>query len=185
VEEEEGGVGNIYTLADGSIQYQVSSVKELGVIIDHFDKYPLLTIKQEDYLLFKEAFNLIKNKEHLTVEGLNKILSIRASINKGLSLQLKAAFSAVKPAPLPTVELKGVLTYDWLVGFVDVPPLPSGVGVAKQQEGCFLVNIQNSPTHRLRCKVELRFQVTQHYRDILLMESLVGYLDCGKVFRTR
>lgn len=166
------GVGNIYKLAKGSIQYQVSSVKELGVIIDHFDKYPLLTNKQEDYLLFVEAFNLIKNKEHLTVEGLNKILSIKASMNKGLSLQLKAAFPAVEPVPRPTVELKRPLTPDWLAGFVD-------------GEGCFLVNIQNSPTHRLGCKVELRFQVTQHSRDILLMESLVGYLDCGKVFRAR
>lgn len=61
---------------------------------------------------------------------------------------------------------------NWLAGFVD-------------GEGCFLMNVQNSSTHRLGCKVELRFQVTQHSKDILLMESLVKYLDCGKVFRSR
>jgi hypothetical protein len=44
------------------------------------------------------------------------------------------------------------------------------------------VNTQNSSTHRLGCKVELRFKITQHYQDVLLMESLVKYLDCGKVF---
>lgn len=60
------GVGNIYTLGKGTIQFQVSSVKELGVILDHFDKYLLITNKRGDYLLFKQAFNLIQNKEHLT-----------------------------------------------------------------------------------------------------------------------
>jgi hypothetical protein len=29
--------------------------------------------------------------------------------------------------------------------------------------------------------VQLKFQITQHLRDILLMESLVQYLDCGRV----
>jgi hypothetical protein len=79
------GVGNIYKLAKGSIQYQVSSVKELGVILDHFDKYLLITKKRGDYLLFKQAFNLIQNKEHLTPEGLRKLVAIKASMNKGLS----------------------------------------------------------------------------------------------------
>lgn len=41
--------------------------------------------KWGDYKLFKEAFLLIKNKEHLTKEGLKKIISIRASMNLGLS----------------------------------------------------------------------------------------------------
>jgi hypothetical protein len=43
-----------------------------------------------------------------------------------------------------------------------------------------MVKIKNSPTHRLGCKAELRFQITQHCRDELLMESLVEYLGCEK-----
>jgi hypothetical protein len=40
-----GGVGNIYQNGYGrdTILYRVSSVKDLRVIIDHFDKYPLIT----------------------------------------------------------------------------------------------------------------------------------------------
>jgi hypothetical protein len=30
--------------------------------------------------------------------------------------------------------------------------------------------------------VSLRFQLAQHYRDAALMESLINYLDCGRVF---
>jgi hypothetical protein len=75
------GVGNITSRANGSCAYSVHSIKDLVVIIDHFDKYPLITKKGADYLLFKMAVNIIKNKEHLTMEGLRKIVAIRASMN--------------------------------------------------------------------------------------------------------
>jgi len=67
-------------------------------------KYPLKTKKLADYILFKKAFNLILAKEHLTTEGLRKVVSIRASINKGLSDELKAAFPNTIPTPRPEVE---------------------------------------------------------------------------------
>jgi hypothetical protein len=41
----------------------------MGAIIDFFDKYPLITQKLADYLLFKQVFEMIKNKEHLTIKG--------------------------------------------------------------------------------------------------------------------
>jgi hypothetical protein len=56
-------------------------VQDLKVIIDHFDKYPLLTKKLADYLLFKQAFKLVLLKEHLTKEGVLKIVALKASIN--------------------------------------------------------------------------------------------------------
>ena len=71
------GVGNIYKSGSEAIEYSVTSVIDLAVIIDHFDNYPLITQKQGDYLLFKRVVNIINNKEHLTISGLQKILSIR------------------------------------------------------------------------------------------------------------
>ena len=49
-------------------------------------------IKRADYLLFKQASLLVKEKEHLRVEGLRKILSLKGSSNNGLSTKLKVAF---------------------------------------------------------------------------------------------
>jgi len=46
--------------------------------------------------LFKECFNIIKRKEHLTQEGLNRLVEFKASLNLGLSDQLKKAFPNVK-----------------------------------------------------------------------------------------
>lgn len=74
-------VGGIHFKTSQSLQFQVSSIKDLKVIIDHFDKYPLITKKFSDYKLFKEAFYLVQNQEHLTMEGLRKVVAIRASIN--------------------------------------------------------------------------------------------------------
>ena len=59
----------------------VSSLKDLTVIIDHFDRYPLITQKLSDYLLFKRIVNIKKSGSHLTLEGLQEIINVRASIN--------------------------------------------------------------------------------------------------------
>jgi hypothetical protein len=37
------------------------------------------------------------NKEHLTIQGLGKIISIKASLNLGISANLKVAFPAIIP----------------------------------------------------------------------------------------
>ena len=80
------GVGNITKSGKQAIIYRVTSVKDLiNVIIPHFDKYKLLTQKQSDFLLFKQAVELMNEKKHLISEGLNKILTIKAGMNKGRS----------------------------------------------------------------------------------------------------
>jgi hypothetical protein len=62
--------------------YNVTSLQDLtNVIIPHFDKYPLITQKLADFILFKKVIDLMNRKEHLTLEGIEKILAIKASIN--------------------------------------------------------------------------------------------------------
>jgi hypothetical protein len=61
-----GGIGTINPHGKNKIQYRVSSIKELQVIIQHFDSFPLITQKWSDFQLFKSAFELVKYKEHLT-----------------------------------------------------------------------------------------------------------------------
>jgi hypothetical protein len=79
------GVGKISTYNSNVVYFRVISVKDLAVIIDHFDKYPLITQKRADYLLFKRIVEIINRKEHLSNEGLRKIVEIIASMNLGLS----------------------------------------------------------------------------------------------------
>nr|QBM09655.1 hypothetical protein [Dactylella sp.] len=168
------GVGVVSTGGSNSqsTQLTVSSIKDLQIIIKHFDKYPLISQKLIDYQLFKEALNLILLKSHVTLEGLRKIVAIKASINKGLSNDLKIAFPGVKPVKRPEYKVDNIVIPDpqWFAGFT------SG-------EGCLLVRVKNSTTHRLGFSVELVFQINQHTRDKQLLLNLVKYLNCGIVFK--
>jgi hypothetical protein len=55
-------------------------------------------------IFFKSVLDICKSKEHLTYAGLSKILNIKASINNGLSDELKLAFPDVSPVLRPQVK---------------------------------------------------------------------------------
>ena len=151
----------------------VQSQEGIRVIIDHFERYPLLTKKREDFLLFKQVFNLIDKKEHLTLSGLHKILSIKASMNLGLPESLKAAFPNITPVQRPTRSVEELLNSNcdpyWMAGFT-------------AGEGCFSIGITPSSTIKTGVQVQLRFQLTQHSIDEAFMKSLIKFWGCGKVF---
>lgn len=162
------GVGAINKHSSKSISLRVQSFKELEVIINHFNKYPLITQKGSDFQLFKQAYEIIKDQRHLTSEGLNVLVGLKSSMNLGLSDSLKAAFPDVVPTIRPIVTDQRVLDPDWLAGFV------SG-------EGCFFVHVRKSVTHKTGYQVQLRFQITQHIRDEQLIRSIMDYFNCGNV----
>ena len=57
------------------IKFSVKSLKDLLIIINHFDKYPLRTHKRIYYELWKQVFQLMQRREHLTIEGIHKIVA--------------------------------------------------------------------------------------------------------------
>jgi hypothetical protein len=76
---------------------------------------------------------MIKNKQHLTLEGFREIVAIRSSLNKGLSENLKQGFPGIVPIPRPMIQAPEVFNSYWISGFV------SG-------DGCFFVSVFKSPT---------------------------------------
>jgi len=64
----------------------------------------MLTQKQADFELFFSVVNLMNQKEHFHLEGFTKIISIRASMNKGLPESLKIAFPNIIPILRPTID---------------------------------------------------------------------------------
>jgi len=56
--------------------------------------------------------DIMRRKEHLTLEGLRQIVAIRASMNRGLSEELKLAFPDVVPVFRPLVENPKILDPD-------------------------------------------------------------------------
>jgi hypothetical protein len=103
-----GGIGYISKLGKDAMQFRVSSVKDLEVIMTHFDNFPLITQKFSDYLLFKQALLLVKHKKHLTSEGIQELVAIKASMNTGISEEFKTnfpGFTQVMFKDLRTVHL--------------------------------------------------------------------------------
>ena len=133
------------------------------------------------------AVECVINKDHLTLEGLHKILGIKArgpkgtrtlkghsppsaSINLGLPDSLKESFSEVVQVPrplVPALNIKNINSY-WLAGFT------SG-------DGSFQIIIQNSTAYKKGCQVSLRFTVSQNVKDLFLIEGLISYLGCGRI----
>jgi hypothetical protein len=162
------GVGYISKKINNCYYYRVSSIHDLNfTIIPHFLNYPLLTQKQNDFKLFKLIIDLMIQKKHLTKAGINKIVSIKASINLGLSKTLKSDFSKIKPIPRPLSNLIINIEPYWLSGFVN-------------GDGCFSITIYKDKT-KTGFTPKLTFQITQHSKDTVLMNSLINFFNCGLI----
>ena len=92
------GGGNV-TIHKDTANYQVVSLTDLLRVIEQYNLYPLRTQKHSDFLLFKKAYDLIANKEHLL--DIKNLINIRASMNKGLPERLLLEFPNTNPEIRP------------------------------------------------------------------------------------
>ncbi|AKQ53295.1 laglidadg endonuclease (mitochondrion) [Sclerotinia sclerotiorum 1980 UF-70] len=171
IQEFFGAIGYVSKLNNSSaVEFRVSTLKDLvDVILPHFDNYPLNTKKHSDYLLFKQIVLLMLNKEHNTLEGIQKIVNIRASLNTGLSKDLKEAFPMTIPVTLNLENRikNNNLHPEWVAGF-------------STGESNFFIAVQKSKT-KSGLSTSLRFSIAQHSRDLLLLESFVNFFGSGFV----
>lgn len=166
-----GGVGSIHLASTRDIvNYSIDSIKGFNNLINHLEKYPLLTQKAADFLLFKKAVELVNDKAHLTVEGLEKMVNIKASMNLGLSDVLKSEFPGYIPVERPVINYDNInLNLSWISGFISA-------------EGNFDVRMPATGSKQ-GYRVQLRFRISQHSRDFILMQKIVEYLGSGKIYK--
>ena len=140
------------------------------MIIPHFEKFPLLTEKQADFELFKEIVTIMYNKQHLNTEGLNKIMMLKSSLNKGLTPFLLENFSNLNTIERPVRKYEfNNMNPHWITGFVEA-------------EGCFFINVIKSEAYKTGYQVKLILSVVQHSRDKILMANLVDYFNSGAIY---
>ena len=109
----------------------------------------------------------MENRAHLTIEGFNKIINIKAAINLGLSESFKSEFKYVIPVERALIKTEIIPEPYWVTGFVD-------------GEGTFDIKIYSSKTN-VGFAVQLRFRIPQHERDTKLIELLLKYFSSGSV----
>jgi len=76
--------GSVYVRLNSSqrCDFVVQDIKLLlNKLIPHFDHYPILNLKYKDYICFKKVLDIIKSKQHLTPEGLDKIKTLNLEMN--------------------------------------------------------------------------------------------------------
>ncbi len=76
------GCGVVRTNHAERMAYRVRSVEHLRErIIPFFEKHPLKSKKQIEFLKFRKVLLLMERNEHLTLEGIEKIRAIASEMN--------------------------------------------------------------------------------------------------------
>ena len=160
------GVGKIHKHGVNSVQYRIESINGLQVVLDHFDKYPLVTAKLADYILFKKALNIMRLQEHLTEKGLLTWIGIKFSMNLGLNNTIKEAFPNWEQYKVnrPEYTFNSIPDPNWVAGF------SSG-------DGSFNIKISNTASTKIGTRVPLRFAIGLNIREEELIKSLVSYFN--------
>lgn len=164
------GVGNIKIDNKNRVYYIVKKLDDIiNRIIPHFNQFPLLTNKRADFILFYQVIKILQIGDHKTKSGVDKILSIRSAMNRGLNPQLKETFPNIIIVERPTILVPKRINGDWLAGFVN-------------GDGSFSINIREETADR-GLEIRLNFNITQHIRDFDLLKSFIDLLLCGNVYK--
>jgi hypothetical protein len=160
------GVGIIHK-DKNTYQYVIRNRNHLSKVREHFDNYPLQTTKHLHFKLWSKVLHLVERKDHLTVTGFMEVLAIKALFPNGLNDSIKAAFpdinSIIKPEFISnTYKLNG----HWIAGFT-------------QADGSFGLNYSKATKMRLGYTCQPQFRISQHERDLIVLNRIIEYLGCG------
>lgn len=141
-----GGKLNLYSKDCAQI---VVSKQDLifNNIIPFFQDYPLLTNKRNDFENWEKCAQFIKNKIHLTQDGLQQINNIKSLMNN-------KSFSS------PDLNID--LPEDWITGFIE-------------GYGNFYLGIQDIAEDKI--KLEPRLEVGLHPIDKHILQGLNKFFD--------
>ena len=152
-------VGSIIVRKNNMVLYRVSKLNDIiNIIIPHFVDFPLRSHKLIDFNLWKACATLVKNKEHLTEEGIQKIISLKSALNKDLSESLKLAFPTVPVMTRPVYTASFYpLNPQWVSGFID-------------GDGSFTVSIESKTGY-----VNLRLVIGLNHRESPLIQKILEF----------
>jgi hypothetical protein len=92
---------NIDNRESDTMKFVITKLDDLSSkLIPHFENYPLVTSKNLNYMDFKSAILLMKNKEHFNSKGINKLRLIKSCMNYSRSFEDKYNFCLSKKIDL-------------------------------------------------------------------------------------
>jgi hypothetical protein len=144
----------------GYKSFKVSNIDLIiNHIIPHFDKYPLITSKQLNYLSFKSIVLLLKKKEHLTTDGFNVMTEIWNTMNTRRTFLDKWKY-------LNTIN-NTIVDPHWLQAFID-------------GEGSFQFGIATRISRgRPYVATTPTLEIGQNTHDVLVLKWIKDFFEAG------
>ena len=90
------GCGVVRRNHDDRYELRIRKFDCLKRVVEFFEKYPLKTKKNIDFKKFRRILLLMERGEHLTKEGLIKILEIAIEMNSGNHQRLEETLREIK-----------------------------------------------------------------------------------------
>lgn len=166
---------------DGIYLYEVFSFNEIQTnVIPFFQQFGFLSFKKKrDFAKFQQIAKLIQDKEHLTKEGIQKILYIREDMNDGGIGHRKYSYKKIFGEHPPDL---GSFSYEKFFG---EPPsdLENYLAGFTDAEGSFNVSIKKRKDYKIPLKTSICFNVSQ--KDSVILSEFQKYLKCGTIRERR
>lgn len=158
------GCGNIYidNKKENAYKFSINKIDDIiNNVIPHFDKHPLLTSKNLDYLDFKKVALLIKDKLHLNEEGYKNIMLVKNNMNSKRSFEDRwnylNKFEHIK------------LNNEWVQAFID-------------GEGSFQFRIANAVSRgKPYIALTPTLEIAQSNHDVRLLEAFAQFFGFGYI----
>ena len=182
--------GNMYV-------YEVSSLEDLKLIREHFERYPIQTSKKISFLLWCQIMDLIKNKYDLTIEDFMNILSFEYLFPKEVSSfayqfvvegkianlcsslagtektwKLEKLYSNINFFVRPELNyINTSLHPNWISGFV-------------QALGIFDLNVTKAKWIPLGYTCQPEFRIAQYKLNYYILVKIIEELNCGNIVKS-
>lgn len=151
--------GQVIPSSKDCMRFVVQSKEDIiNKIIPHFTNYPLITSKELNFESFKEASEIVRKGEHLSLEGLNKIIELKNRIRMNKKRSFEELFNHFN---LKEIKLNPF----WVQAFVDA-------------EGHFGTLITKSELTN-KIVTRNRLSVSQSSHDYSILKAIKDFFNAG------
>lgn len=156
-------------------KYHVKSLNQIiDKIIPHFDFYPCLTSKQNNFIDWKKIAFMMKEKKHLTNSGLQEIINITSKMNKNRSFEDKYNYcSSTLGFNVNNVYEKNKLS------IIDNELPKYWVQTFLAGEGLFYNYVNEDKNGNL--KIDSTLEVGQNNHDVAILLALKNFFRGGYI----
>ena len=150
-------LGKIYKDNQGMSTYSIRNINHIiYYVLPIFDKYPLLSSKYYNYIIFKECINIYTNEDMGKEEKIGNIKNIK---NKEIPINYKSPiWNNLRIDNINSVnDISEIVSKSWIVGFIEA-------------EGSFYLVKKSDNTHKLSQygRIVHAFGISQKLDPIIL-----------------